>query len=265
MPNPFPGIDPYLEAQGYWPDFHHRFIADCSDQLGGLLPDQYEARIDERIKLLDLPDDEEERPRSIKPDVAVVGRSRPMGAGREGGVAVLEEVDLEPVTIPNRFFLDIRERFIKVLHREDRSLVTVIEVLSPENKSSSGQSHYLAKQREVFARPIHLVELDFLAGGHRLPMARPLPSGDAYALVSRWDRRPDCEVYAWSIRRRLPKIRLPLRAPDPDLVLDLVPAYATTYQRGRYDRSIDRAKPLTMALGPEDRAWAEGLAKAPAR
>ena len=22
MPSPFPGIDPYLESQGYWPDFH---------------------------------------------------------------------------------------------------------------------------------------------------------------------------------------------------------------------------------------------------
>ena len=26
MPSPFPGIDPYLESQGYWPDFHVSFI-----------------------------------------------------------------------------------------------------------------------------------------------------------------------------------------------------------------------------------------------
>lgn len=26
MASPFPGIDPYLESQGYWPDFHHTFI-----------------------------------------------------------------------------------------------------------------------------------------------------------------------------------------------------------------------------------------------
>ena len=26
MPSPFPGLDPYLESQGYWPDFHAALI-----------------------------------------------------------------------------------------------------------------------------------------------------------------------------------------------------------------------------------------------
>ena len=29
MPNPFPGMDPYIEARGRWPDFHHEFISQC--------------------------------------------------------------------------------------------------------------------------------------------------------------------------------------------------------------------------------------------
>ena len=258
MPNPFPGIDPYLEAQGYWSDFHAVFNVACLRTIGLILPAHYEARVDERIRLLDTADEES---RDIKPDVAIVARSRPPVERGGGGVAVLEEVELEPVEVPNRNLLEIRERFLKVLHREDRSLVTVIELLSPENKSRRERNQYLSRRNELFGRPIHLVELDFLAGGHRLPMARPLPPGDAYAVVSRCDRRPVAEVYAWSIRRRLPKIRLPLRTPDPDVILDLAALYATTYDWGLYDRSIDRSKPLKIALGAEDRAWAETLAR----
>ena len=38
MPSPFPGIDPYLESQGYWPDFHQRFMTYCCDSLNDILP-----------------------------------------------------------------------------------------------------------------------------------------------------------------------------------------------------------------------------------
>ena len=31
MPSPFPGIDPYLESQDLWPDFHFGFIAALRD------------------------------------------------------------------------------------------------------------------------------------------------------------------------------------------------------------------------------------------
>ena len=33
MPRPFLGIDPYLEAQGVWGDFHPRFITYLCDSL----------------------------------------------------------------------------------------------------------------------------------------------------------------------------------------------------------------------------------------
>jgi hypothetical protein len=92
-------------------------------------------------------------------------------------------------------------------------------------------------------------------------MDRPLPRGDSYALVARAERRPDCEVYAWMIRDPLPRIPIPLLAPDPDLVLDLGAVFATAYERGRYRRLIDYSAPLTLVRKPEDRAWAEGMAR----
>ena len=65
----FPGMDPYLEDPAFWQDFHRRFITYCADALAERLPDQYEARIDEQIRLVDLPQGSDRR---AMPDVAVL-------------------------------------------------------------------------------------------------------------------------------------------------------------------------------------------------
>ncbi len=33
MKSPFPGMDPYLEDQGRWPDFHASMITYCRDAI----------------------------------------------------------------------------------------------------------------------------------------------------------------------------------------------------------------------------------------
>src|SRR5262245_30844952 len=53
MTSPFPGVDPFLEAQGFWPDFHATFINYWREALAEVLPDHYEARIVERLNLVD--------------------------------------------------------------------------------------------------------------------------------------------------------------------------------------------------------------------
>jgi Protein of unknown function (DUF4058) len=102
---------------------------------------------------------------------------------------------------------------------------------------------------------VHLVEFDFLLGGRRLPTRRPLPPGDSYAIVSRCETRPNAEVYAWTLRDALPAIRIPLRAPDPDLVLDLAAVYEETFRRGRYGRSLRYGQPLNLPLPPGATEW----------
>jgi Protein of unknown function (DUF4058) len=39
IPSPFPGIDPYVESQGYGHDFHARFITYCRDAINDQLPE----------------------------------------------------------------------------------------------------------------------------------------------------------------------------------------------------------------------------------
>jgi hypothetical protein len=150
---------------------------------------------------------------------------------------------------------ETHERHIEILHRPERALVAVLELLSPANKEEPGRSDYLAKRNALLRHSIHLVEVDLLIGGRRLPPEDALPPGDYYALVSRGDRRPDCDVYAWPLRNTLPAIPIPLLPPDPDVWLDLASVFATTYERGRYARSLDYAAPPPVSLDDETRRW----------
>jgi hypothetical protein len=137
--------------------------------------------------------------------------------------------------------------------------VTVIEILSPTNKTGLGRGQYLQKRRELLDQPVHLVEIDLLLGGRRLPMGGPLPAGDYHAFVSRAEKRESSDVYAWSVRRTLPAIPIPLTAPDQDLSMDLAAVVARAYDQGRYQRLIQYGKPLDLPLSNEDQSWLRGL------
>ena len=169
---------------------------------------------------------------------------------------------LEPEVIPlvTTIVEEVKERWIEIRRRPDWTPITIIELLSPTNKQGHGYDDYQYKRISLIDRPIHLVELDFLIGGHHPPMERPL-RGDYHALISHRERRPLSDVYSWSIRDRLPTIPIPLMAPDPDVPLDLAAIFATVYQRGQYERSIDYTAPLSLPMSATDRAWAEDLAR----
>jgi hypothetical protein len=249
-------MDPFLEDQHYWPDFHQSFMTYWRDMLLERLPDNYDARLEERVRFVELVTEEDYL---REPDLAVE-QVHPSSAP---AVLAPEKLTLKPVTIALPVMEKVRETRIQILHRPGRELVTILELLSPSNKSRTDQGAYLAKRAEVLGHwpRLHLVEVDLLVGGLRLPMRRPLPSGDYYALVSRAERRPKCEVYAWTLRQPLPTIPVPLKSPDADLRIDLGAIFAIAYERGRYQRSIDYASPLTLALNAKDRRWAAKVAK----
>jgi hypothetical protein len=252
-------MDPYLEAQDYWGDFHPSFATYCRDSLNERLPDGYVAQLGEQVRLMEVSRREAKR---IIPDVAILGEKRkPARSGTRAKRAV-GTLTLEPVTIPlPRVTMEVRDVWIHILRLPERTPVTIIEVLSPTNKIGVGFAEHRLKRRKTIRQKVHLVEFDFLLGGQRLPMDRPLPRGDYYALVARAERRPDCDVYAWTIRDPLPSIPIPLLAPDPDVVLDLGAVFATVYERGRYARWLDYTAPLAIVKKPEDRACAEQIAR----
>jgi hypothetical protein len=257
MASPFPGFDPFLEDQGYWREFHTKYLSNMQDALAERLPDAYEVRIEERLS---LDYEEHEVPhRDVQPDALIV-RSSPPSRARSAPSAA---ATLEPVllTLPSRRMEEVIEKRLAIRRFPNRELVTAIELLSPSNKRAPGERLYNRKRLDLIHQDVHLVELDLLIGGARLPMDDELPPGHYFAFVSRAEDRPLSETYAWTIRDPLPTIPIPLKEPDPDIMLDLASIFATVYERARWGRSIDYAAPLDVPLSKEDRAWAEELAR----
>jgi hypothetical protein len=255
MPSPFPGMDPYLEHPGWWPDFHARFIPICCDAVNDVLPEGYDARIETLAQLIEIP---EEEIRLMEPDLYVAGkRGAAKTARRTKGTATLDQVVLRAPK-----FKEVRQHWIRVLYRPEERVVTIIEVLSPTDKTGSGYHEYQAKRDRILARNAHLVELNLLVGGRRPEIASDWPPGDYYALIARAEQRPRADIKSWSVRDPLPTVPIPLRAPDADVTLDLAQVFATTYTRGRYARAVNYAEPPFAPLGPDDRAWAVDRARA---
>ncbi len=260
MTSPFPGMDPFLESQGFWPDFHTSLLTYCREFVNVSLPVHYVALIEERISLVDLTG---EARLGFRPDVSIVREPHVTVTPKEqGGIATLEPV---AVRLARKDLDEVPERWIEFKRLPDLALVTVIEILSPTNKSGVGRSQYLQKRSELLDQPIHLVEIDLLLRGQRLPMGGSLPLGDYYAFVSRAENRDSSDVYAWSIRRVLPAIPIPLTPPDPDLSLDLAAVVARAYDQGRYQRLIHYTAPLDLPLCGEDQNWLRALVSPPVR
>jgi hypothetical protein len=125
--------------------------------------------------------------------------------------------------------------------------MTLRTAWSPDSSRNGADGSDMVKQQ------IHLVEIDLLLRGRRLTFLEALPPGDYYAFVSRGNRRPRSEAYAWSIRRPLPKIPIPLKPPDPDVLLDLAQAVETTFNGGRFEQNLLYNLPVPSPLSEPDR------------
>ena len=203
MKSPFPGMDPFLEQPAFWSDFQSRFINYWCEAIADALTPRYEATLGERVYLVEH--DPEMRKLGF-PDVAITHDN--LSSSTEP-VLSPGTTTLEPVTIPLAILEGPRETYIEIVHQPDKSLVATLELLSPANKEQPGRTEYLAKRRAVIYQEVHVVELDLLLGGRRVQ--EPLPAADYYYLVSHGDRRPDCDVYRWTLRDPLPTLPIPLR------------------------------------------------------
>lgn len=139
-------------------------------------------------------------------------------------------------------------------------MVTVIELLSPENKASGegGIDAYLKKRAQLIASGVNLVEIDLLRGGERLPI-RGLPSGDFYVYVGRTQRESECEVCAWALKMPLPTIPIPLLQGEQETNLDLAAAFRTTYEAAFYDRRLPYQQPLEPRPSDDEVEWIKQL------
>jgi len=254
MPSPFPGMDPYLEDPALWPGLHDSLIVYTRDALQPLIVPRYFVEIGERVYLED--------PREvIYPDATIHRRRRP-DPNSPGGTATVVADEPTVFTVEPRQ----RESFLEIRAAGSHEVVTIIELISPANKHASGhgRQEYRSKQDEVFRSSTNLVEIDLLRRGASVVVAPPgelltLPRFDYVACVSRADDRRSVEVYAVSLRQRLPRVAVPLRDPDPDVVLDLPSIFDRCYDNGAYAARVDYDQPPPEPFRTDDDPWADAL------
>ena len=252
MTSPFPGMDPYLERAGFWQDFHGSFGGFAKMVLSPNLPEQYSASVESDLYLHEL--SANDRRFFARADSSVkIERDPAAGPGDAdaGGTAVASAPPilrrrLLPAVVPERHRrIEIRDRF-------GEEVVTVIELLSPTNKIRHRQT-YLQKRADLLDGPVHLVEIDLLRAGRRMPMDDP-PECDYLIVSSVAEQRPEIDVLPLSVRDPLPVLSVPLKGGevvpfDLRAVLDLI------YEASRYERRIYKYPP-DPPLSADDAAWA---------
>lgn len=243
-------MNPYLERPENWGDFHERFIARLTDAIDPQLPEPYHTRIDENIYIHELSADE--RRLVGRPDIHVAAPKRLESAT---GTAVASS----PASARVPLGIDILKlSFLEIRDARDEQVVTVIELLSPSNKDTGGDGEvYRNKVAKLLTSPVNFIELDLLRSGRRTPWDGLTPS-DYSIVVSRYSDRPQVNHWPVGLRDRLPRIPVPLRGADADLVVDLQGVFDTVYDSARYHRYLYQKPPLP-SLKAADAEWAAGL------
>ena len=253
MPSPFPGMDPYIEASGIWPDFHATLLVAIRADLNAHLPKGFAASIELYVW---ADDSKQQRTATIaEPDIQV--RESNWRDTSEPSIATLSA----HTTIVLPALRRKKRRFIKVVDIRTRQVVTVVEVLSPSNKKNGDdRERYLEKRKEYLANDLSFVEIDLLRGGKRPPLGKRHGAiFDYYAMVCRPWEFPRADFWTFGIRDPLPVIPVPVTEELQDTHLNLHACVERSYQEGRYSEDLPYHEPLKPRLRPEDRNWAREL------
>ena len=254
MPSPFPGMNPYLEASQLWPDLHHRLITAIADLLAPQLEPKYIVAIERRVyEVVD------ETPLLVGlPDV-MVQRSTTTPEQTNTNVATLSP-PAQPITVTVPIPETVRQGYLEIRQVGNNQVITAIEILSPVNKRpGKGRETYEAKRQNVLTSLTHLVEIDLLRQWEPMPILEPNIQSHYRILVSRRQRRPLADLYAFNLQHSIPTFPLPLLAGDAEPVIDLKALLDLIYDRAVYRLQINYNNEPVPALTEEDATWADTL------
>jgi Protein of unknown function (DUF4058) len=260
MASPFPGMDPYLENPGLWPDVHHNLISGIQGLLSAQLRPNYLVRVEERAYIAD----EANEPFQVQlriPDVEVTTRPGWEEALFSPGNESSQLQVAEPVIATTWFEVEVREAFLKIIARESRDVITVIEIVSPPNQvpGAAGRESFEKKRREIMYSPTHWVEIDLLRGKRTVRVPRKAGPNEYLVHVSKSGQRPQGLLYPIRLQRRLPIVPIPLKPADPDARLDLQAVVDAAYENANYDLEVDYRGEPTPPLSGKLAEWADQL------
>jgi hypothetical protein len=256
-------MDPYLEDPKIWPDVHDRLAFQISVLLNRTLPTRYFAQLGAREEVSLVDDD---RLGYRVPDVAIHDR-----AGSTG-TAVATEHDTD-AGVELEIFITAKTNYVEIVDSEGRNVVTIIEVLSPVNKTGMGRDEFAARRAHILQSHSSYVEIDLLRSGDRTwPPPFPQTATETHqprpeyaAVISRaWQRMPSFHIRMHPIylQRRLPRLGIPLVREESPVMLDLQAVFDQVYDDGPYRRgAVHYDRPPRISLSPEQNLWAEECLK----
>jgi hypothetical protein len=222
MQSPFPGMDPYLEDDAFWPVFHHQMVMCLYQILLPSLVDRYRARVCQRHYVTE----------------------------QALFTSVVREEHHED-------FIEIRQRNDgRLVTLVD--LVSPANKLSQQGRTAYLDKRREGRAVNANLVEIDLV----LQGQPTLEYSRDgLPDWDYAVTVTRSTQPERYEIYTATLQKRLPRFRLPLASDDRDTVLDLHTAFTRCYEQGGFGSKIDYTRDPSTALADEDRRWLHELLK----
>jgi hypothetical protein len=144
--------------------------------------------------------------------------------------------------VRERCYRDEPEQYVEIVRPSNEGLVTLVDVVSPSNKTTSaGREAYLSTRQQAKATGASLVEIDLvLQGQPTLEFSRDgLPPWDYAVTVVRVSSPERYEIYTATLQKRLPRFRLPLAAGDRDSVVDLQSVFARCYDQADFGDRIN--------------------------
>jgi len=181
-----------------------------------------------------------------------VARSAPTGGGRTAAGTIAP-----PLRMATLVRAPIPHVTVEIRDVEHRQLVTVIEILSPTNKRGEGYDEYLGKRDRILRSTAHLMEIDLLRKGLRVPMQGTLPSTPYFIFLSRFDQRLLTDIWPIPLDQPLPEVPVPLLPGDADSTLDLQEALTNVYDDSGLKYMIDYCKSPEIPLSPGQEAWVD--------
>jgi hypothetical protein len=92
-----------------------------------------------------------------------------------------------------------------------------------------------------------------------MPILSEIPQQNYSILVARKNRRPEAQLYGFTLQQEIPSFQLPLLSGDKEPLLDLQQLLEEVYEQAGFDLAIDYNLEPLPPFPEKDKHWADTL------